>query len=80
MRVELGLGGGRFAVGTIDVAKCSGDITAEGFDWPRRMTLAQRKGMVLDAAVELELVPVAAVPLYRGERRIILVDPAWPTS
>ena len=76
---EIGLGV-TYVSGELTVEKCSGDLTAEGFPWPDDVPLERRQNLVLDAAVELELVPVAAVPLYRGERRIILVDPAWPTS
>jgi hypothetical protein len=65
--------------GDITVAKCGGDITAEGFDWPEEVTLERRQEVVLTAAVQLELVPVATMPQYRkGTRRIIIVDPAWP--
>lgn len=78
MRVELVLEGHRFVAGEITVAKCSGDITAEGFAWPDEVPLERRQTIVLDAAVELQLVPVATMPQYRkGSRRIIIVDPAW---
>lgn len=66
-------------LGSLSVEACSGDITAEGFDFAPGESLEARQAKVLELAIANDLVPVAAMPLYRsGQRRIIIVDPSYP--